>query len=232
MLRDTYKGKYDDWLQLPLVYDGSEVQTDSLLVMGSDYYVRQTEDSKSQLQLRLTKWSLRMKLQRESIIQLHHLVDEFVVNDQAGQLWQLHDIEDQLHALQSTKNQTSLLLCIYSTWLQEMCRDKIGENMQIVTYRLNMMHETNDSVWLLCDGLDWLLREVQIILLLQHTAGDTTNRCSGYGQGEAQLLRKFISRLEDWRGSLGKQQRIHSELSSILHFWPKYSWVRFHFMVG
>ena len=179
-------------------------------------------------------------LQKDSIDQLQLLVhvcsaDPNTLSDEVqkkakdceGKLWQLLDIENQLRALQLSVDQTKLLLHIYSTWLQVMLPDRIDANtVQTVTFRLCLMHETNDSVWLLCDGLDWLLREVQIILLLQQAGDDMANQCPADEQEELDLPCRFTHRLKDWWESLDKQQRFYKRLSVMLQCWPQYPWVR------
>ena len=221
----------DDCLQLPLASDGGGFKPDLLREQNKEYYTRQIEDSKSRLQRLLDNKSFRIKLQLESIDQLHLLVAEYknlppiseaepleAVLLFENKLWQLSLLEDKLREQQFTKDQMTLLLYIYKMYLFS---DRIGNDIETLAYRLKMMHETNDSVWLLCDGLDWILPKVQCFVPIPR-------KCPAdeHEQQELQLLPKFKSRLEDWRENIAKQQRFHSKLSVILQCWPQYLWVR------
>ena len=235
-------------LQLPSTvteYDiqATEDQTDSLRGRRREYHTMQTEDIKSRLKQLLDNISFGMKIEQGSIDQLHQLVHNYsaclqtledeaqVLIDYDEKFWQLQDIEARLRALQSTEDQTTLLQVMYIEFLKDILRDLKGDDIQAVMYRLKMMHEKNDSVWLLCDGLDWLLPEVQSILLHQ-TSGDSTIQCPGNEQEREQLLHGFIGRLHDWRESLDKQQRLHSNLSMMVRCWPEYPWVSFNFKLA
>ena len=193
----------------------------------------QTEDSKSRLQLLLDNNSFRIKLQLESIDQLARLLRDYSTDLQTShdesrecekKLWQLWGIDEKLRALQLNEDQTTLLLLYI--YVMHLFSDRSDDNMQKVAYRLKMMHERSDSVWLLGDCHDWVLPKVHTFLLLQQTVGDTTNQCPADGQQDAQLLHKFTGRLIDWLGSMCKQQRLHESLSLMLKCWPQYSWVR------
>ena len=245
---DTCNEGCNDWLQLPSLGEADSVRpaedhNDLLGGFHGKYQMRQTEDSKSRLQLLRNAVSFRMKIQQQSIDQLHQLVSEYDVSpqtihgevpkskDRDEKLRQLLDIEDQLRSLELTKGQTTQLLCAYNAWLEGMLRDRECEDMQTITYRLEMMHVRNDSVWLLCAGLDWLLPAVQNILQLQYTRGGRTNPCPADKEGCVQLLHKFTSRIEDWKESLDKQKRLHIKLSGMFWCWPEYPWVRLNFAV-
>ena len=238
--------EYDDWLQLPLednddgvhaLCDDFELSWRKLLnIIGR---LRRVEDSKSQLEWWINSQTMKIQLQQQSIEQLQELIS----NDNADvqpvyeeiprtrhcedKLWQLQGVEELLQALKLTEDQVTRLLPTYITTLQNMFPDRIGGDMQtVVIYRLKMMHKSNDSVWLLHDGLDWLLTEVQIMLLLEHTGRITTNQYPVDAQEEGQPLDNFKSRLEVWQQSLHKQQGLHSSLSMMLQNWPPYPWVR------
>ena len=227
-----------DWLQLPIGDDGDDVRADLLGELDGKYHIRPAEDSKSRLRLLLINKTFKMKIQKESTDQLHRILCEYSANyetlhgevpqssDCEEKLWQLQGIDEALQALHLTDDQMTQLLHTYTTWLRDMVTDAIGDDMLTVAYRLSMMHKTNDSIWLLRDGLDWLLPEVQTVLLLQQTSGDITNQCPAAEQEEVQLLQTFTSRLEDWRESLDKQQNLHRKLSDMLLSWPQYPWVR------
>ena len=202
--------------------------------LNEQYHFIHTENSKIRLLAILRERCFRMRLQQESIEQLHRLVhnynaDPWGVKNEVPQsrnygekLRHLHGIEGRLQELQLTRDQ-ALPLIIHTICL---LADRIGNNRQAVECRLNMMHERNNSVWLLGDGLDWLLPEVHISLLLHQPGGDTTSQFPVNEQKEVQLQHKFASRLEDWRDSLDRQQRLHSKLCNILQCWPQYPWVR------
>ena len=230
----------DDCLQLPLTSDGGGLKPDLLREQNKEYHTRQTEDSKSRLQRLLDNKSFSIKLQLESIDQLHLLVAEYkdvppILDTEIpeavllfeNKLWQLSFLEEKLRVHQFTKDQIILLSYIYTMYLFS---DRIGNDIETLAYRLKMMHETNDSVWLLCDGLDWILPKVQCFVPIprKNTGEDTAYQCPAdeHEQQELQLLPKFKSRLEDWRENIAKQQRLHSKLSVMLQCWPQYPWVR------
>ena len=206
--------------------------------LDGEYHIRLTEDSKSRLQRLLDDKSFSVKLQQESTDQLHQLLCEYRANpgnlhdevlqsnNSEQKLWQLQGIEEQLQALQLTEDQITELLHTYTTWLGDMGPGAIGDDMPTVAYRLKMMHERNDSVWLLHGGLYWLLPEVQTVLLLQQTCGDVTNQCLPDELEEVQLLNKFTSRLEVWKENLYKQRCLHSKLFDMFLCWPQYPRVR------
>ena len=159
--------------------------------------------------------NLTIKIQRECIEQLHSLVPEYFAcshtlndvvqgsRDCEETLKQLQYIVDEISALHLTKPQTRLLLCFYTVLLKVTSTDSEGEDTRAVIYKLKMMLETNESVWLLCDGLDWLVPEIGN-MLLQQTGGDEANQCPKNGH-EQVLLQKFTGLLDDWRGCLDKQ---------------------------
>ena len=201
----------------------------------TEYHMMHTEDSKVQLHLLIDDKSFRMKLQKESLVQLHGLLSKYKADPQnlrdesrdcRNKLRQLQDIEDKQQALQLSKDQMTLLLYIYT---MHLFSDRGGDDMQTLAYRLKMLHERNDSIWLLCDGMDWILPKVHTFWMLQQTVGgNTTNQCPVDQQQDVPLLllRKFTGRLVDWLGSVHKQQRLQKSLSMMLRCWPRYPWVR------
>ena len=230
----------DVCLQLPLTSDGGGLKPDLLREQKKGYHMRQTEDSKARLQWLLDNKSFRIKLQQESIDQLHLLVAEYkdgppILDAEVlesvllfeNKLWQMSLLEEKIRVQQFTKDQITLLLYIYTMCLFS---DRIGNDIETLAYRLKMMHQTHDSVWLLCDDVDLILPKVQAFVPIpqQKTGEDTTKQCPAdeHEQQESQLLPKFKSRLEDWRENVAKQQRLHSKLSTMLQCWPQYPWVR------
>ena len=199
----------------------------------------QTENSKLRLKLLLSNHFFRINTQQGSIDILHEIVHECCACPETGQggeepksrngdekLRQLQDIEDRLRALQLMKDQTTLLLRMCTAWLKDKLTDREGDDMQEIIYRLTLMLETNDSVWLLCDSLDWLVPEVQNILKLQQTSSEKTNQCPGDEQERIRLLHRFRGRLEDWRERTDKQKWLYVDMSLMLQCWPKYPSVR------
>ena len=244
---DTYSQEgYDDGPQLPLEDndDGVRASCDTFEMAWRKLWkvmdrLRLVEDSKSLLNWWINDHTFKMQLQQQSIDQLQELIgrDNSAVQHVCEEishtrhcedkLWQLQGIEELLQALKLTEDQVTLLVPIYIRRLQNMFLDRIGGDMQtVVIYRLEMMHASNDSVCLLHDGLDWLLTEVQILLLLVHTGGVMTNQYPADEQEEDQPFDKFKRRLEAWQQSLHKQQRLHSNVSMMLQYWPPYPWVR------
>ena len=187
-------------------------------------------DRKFQLVKEMVNQTFRLQLQQKSIDQLQQLVSDknSGIKDCGEKLWQLHGIDEQLQKLPNAKDLVTPLSYNYTTWLQERYPDMLADNVLsvTVTYRLSMMHENIDSVWLLHEGLDWLLPEVQILLLLQQTDGNPTHQCPADGLDEVQLLQKFTNRLEDWRKDLDKQRYINYKLSMMPGFWPEHYLVR------
>ena len=223
----------DKWLQLSLVRDGDDVQAGLLKSPDKEYDSRQTEESKSRLHFLVYKKSSLLSLQQESIDHLHRLLCKCSADHQTlpaesrnckEKLWQLQAIEEQLQTLQLTKDQ---VLPIYLSLLRGMV-----PNMLTAPSRFIMMHKSNDSVWLLSDGLDLLLPEILNVLLQQQTHGDIANQCPADKQEEVKLLKKFTSRLEVWQESLDKQQCLHRKLSNMFLHWPQCPWVRHNFVFG
>ena len=229
-------GQCEDGTQLPVEDDNGDARTvdDHMRELGmmwlkKEHGMRREGDRKSQLEKEIYNQTFRIQQQQKSIDQLQQLVSDknSGIKDCDEKLWQLHCIDEQLQKLPHTKDQTTPPAYNYTTWLDDRYPDMLAENVLIVIYRLSMTHESIDSVWLLHDGLDWLLPAVQILLLLQQTGGNTTDQCPADVLDEVQLLQKFTNRLEDWRKDLDEQQRIHSKLSMMLEYLPQHYRVRF-----
>ena len=75
------------------------------------------------------------------------------------------------------------------------------DNIKAVMCRLTLMFERNDSVWLMGDGLDWLLPAVQICLQSCQTNGYSVNvkQAPLYEKEILQIVHKFKNRLNNWR---------------------------------
>ena len=230
----------DDWMQLPLednIYDAHAAGNDDFLriLWNRERGMREIEESKSQLEQILNDKYIRMQLQKESIGHLDELVRGYGIALKSshkemsqtraceGKLRSLYHINCHLGALQCTKEPMQVLHIIIA-WLGHMLMSRVSDDKELWR-RLILMNETNDSVWLLCAGRDWLLPKVQTILQLQLTNGDGPTCFPSNEKERIQLLQKFKGRLENWCLSLDKNQRFIENQSVMLWCWPEYPWV-------
>ena len=145
--------------------------------------------------------------------------------DNSIELWMLLDLEEHLRLLQ-TKGKA---LHLKNTIIKSLPKCYLENGLSAeVKWRLHMMLESMDGVWLLGQypkkGSVWLLDTVYMIVkrkypidsqAVQHPQPDSS-----------QLVTTFQERLQKWINYADTIKQLHQDLWDMLKYWPQHPAVR------